>query len=947
MAQTIIPGFDDVWVSSADFNAVKGSANPNEYRVRQFVIRRVDDKKLFFGYQVESLYANTDSIYVGRSDSLNRLPGIIQAKNSAGGTVGTSYGRDSSLSKWDKVSGKYAIMVYPLDNYPKVNSVRYYGEYDGTKLFVGIYYNNNGSNLRGDFEISETVISSYLNAVPTPTSNVRTDKTQYMAGDTITVTFDGSTDPDGDAITYDVDIYDGVSTWIILATNKAGSPVVATVPSMVDTTAAKVRVRAKDAKGEYSSYAESATFSVSQKDGQIIAPVNVVSQAYLVSRMAPPVRLSNGWLVGTTYTTNNYYLFRSKDNGKTWELFYTSNSAAIASVAVVSKGTTLYVAAASAYTHTIRSISAIDGTPSGPVTLDAIQNSISTNSLAFAPDRTTLWWATSTKNNSLPSSFNIHAGSIPILADGTLGTPSAVSQVTTYDSTSANLADVSVVIKSDNNPLIVARLQNGASYSIISYSYDGSVWGAGRTLYINSTYAQSSPMAIRTPNGKLHVVWHGTDSADTVNNYIRYSNSTDGVTWSTPKKLWIGQNASITSDKNGKLFITYEAGGYIYRRGSVDEFATLTENVLVSTGTVPASLYDPTFQFDFTIPPAFFQTASAVKYYGAYNVNKKPAVTVTSPADNLILTEGVTFELQGSATEEDVGDVVSVFYKVNSGAAQAAVSGVSKGSSTPIPFDQTLTYRNKRIWLGSTDITGTDLAENTDHTLTIWAEDNKSGKSPEVTRKFRVVWNRPPTISGQDGDLGTFLQPPTVEYSAIDPEGNTFAFTEYLNGKQIRSFNGAAGENYTVQIDHDAWIRLDLDVQHEIRIRATDSAGTYSERVYTFTRTETHIEFVLNFDNPDVQAHFVLDGMPQRVLVTLERYIPEGATIESVKVCNNALDASPIWEDATNAVKTNRGYLFTNTTKTAANWAINIWVVIAKGSATERVKLNGFGGAFD
>lgn len=323
-----------------------------------------------------------------------------------------------------------------------------------------------------------------------------------------------------------------------------------------------------------------------------------------------------------------------------------------------------------------------------------------------------------------------------------------------------------------------------------------------------------------------------------------------------------------------------------------------------------------------------------------------PTLTLTSPADNQTLTEGKTYSIAGSATDVDNGNVVTIKYNINNWTARAINSGVSDGS-TPIAFSKNLTYRNKRLWDGSTDVVGADLAENADHTLTIWAEDDQGGKSPEVTRKFRVVWNRPPTISGKNGDLGTFLQPPTVEYSAIDPEGNTFTFTEYLNGKQIRSFDGTAGENYVVQIDHDAWIRLDLDVQHEIRIRATDSAGSYSERVYTFTRTETHIEFVLNFDNPDVQAHFVLDGMPQRVLVTLERYIPEGATIESVKVCNNALDASPTWEDATNTVKTNRGYLFTNTTKTAANWAINIWVVIAKGSATERVKLNGFGGAFD
>ncbi|CAI8971020.1 hypothetical protein EMIT07CA2_60037 [Brevibacillus sp. IT-7CA2] len=182
------------------------------------------------------------------------------------------------------------------------------------------------------------------------------------------------------------------------------------------------------------------------------------------------------------------------------------------------------------------------------------------------------------------------------------------------------------------------------------------------------------------------------------------------------------------------------------------------------------------------------------------------------------------------------------------------------------------------------------------------------------------------------------MQFPTVNYSATDPEGNTFTFSEYLNGKQIRSFQGVAGQQYKVEISHEAWIRLDLDMQHQIKLVATDSAGISSERIYTFTRTETHIEFLLNFDSPDVQGHFILDGMPLRVLVTLERYITEGATIESVKVYNNALDAVPTWEDCTGAVKGNRGYLFTNKTKTAANWAINLWVILAKGTATERFR---------
>ncbi|MFP3422332.1 hypothetical protein R0K19_23465, partial [Bacillus sp. SIMBA_161] len=90
---------------------------------------------------------------------------------------------------------------------------------------------------------------------------------------------------------------------------------------------------------------------------------------------------------------------------------------------------------------------------------------------------------------------------------------------------------------------------------------------------------------------------------------------------------------------------------------------------------------------------------------------------------------------------------------------KALQSGVSNGS-TPISFDRTLSYRTKRIYDGAADVTGADLAENTDHTLTVWAEDDQGGKSAELTRKFRVIWNRPPVISGTNTNLGLIKIPP-------------------------------------------------------------------------------------------------------------------------------------------------------------------------------------------
>jgi hypothetical protein len=339
---------------------------------------------------------------------------------------------------------------------------------------------------------------------------------------------------------------------------------------------------------------------------------------------------------------------------------------------------------------------------------------------------------------------------------------------------------------------------------------------------------------------------------------------------------------------------------------------------------------------------SFEITTTSISSY----LNQIPTLSLSSPPNNLTLSEGNALPVAGEASDADANNNVVIKCQINNGPIRNIGSGVSDGV-TPISFARTLTYHNKRLWDGAMDVAGADLAEDVDHILKVWAEDDQGGKSAEVTRKFRVIWNRPPTISGTNEDLGTIMEPPSKTYSVTDPEGNPFTIIEKIDGKVIRSFEGVPGREETVTIPHDMWIRLDLDTPHELTIEATDNNGMTSTRTYTFVRTETHIEFMLDFDNPDVEAHFTLDGMPKRVLVTLERYLPPGSSIEFVRVCNNAMDQSPTWEDMTAAVLAGRGHLFQNQQKTAQNWRINIWVCIAKGTATERVRLDGFGGAFD
>ncbi|WP_238986188.1 glycine rich domain-containing protein, partial [Brevibacillus borstelensis] len=293
-------------------------------------------------------------------------------------------------------------------------------------------------------------------------------------------------------------------------------------------------------------------------------PVNIVSSAYLVSRMSPPVRLSNGWLVGAVFDNTNWkvLLYKSTDAGRTWvQIGYRDTTSNNSKFSIVSKGTNVYVIYSIGNTTIgylmCDALTATGEKIPGIGSVDVSQTGIDNVSLAITPDGTKLWWAASTKNSTYPNSFNIRTGSIPINADGTLGTLSAVTQVTTDNTTAYSHTNPSLSFLG-NNPSIVWKYSyndgTGNVYNRIHHSrWDGTKWlgsGRGLILYEGNAYPQSSPMAIRTQNGKLHVVWHGTDPTDATNDYVRYSNSTDGVTWlSTPKKLVKGQNAVITSDK--------------------------------------------------------------------------------------------------------------------------------------------------------------------------------------------------------------------------------------------------------------------------------------------------------------------------------------------------------------------------------------------------------------
>jgi len=377
-----------------------------------------------------------------------------------------------------------------------------------------------------------------------------------------------------------------------------------------------------------------------------------------------------------------------------------------------------------------------------------------------------------------------------------------------------------------------------------------------------------------------------------------------------------------------------------YYSGTVSEPST---NVYNYTQNYRGSVTKP--GYDTRTYTYYYQYAVTVEY----SDNSNPSIVV-STASNQVLNPGSKILLKGTATDIDNGNVVGIKYQVNNGPIKTLHSAVSNG--TAIAFTSTLTFKDKRLYDGTVDVTNENLAENIDHRINIWAEDDQGGKSETVLRNFRVILNRPPVIS-VDGDpqdkgldLGEITTPPTVKYSVFDPDGDKISIVEGCEKTGggfnvfLRDFKAEPNKTNEFQLDKDTWSKLQPSpAQYSLVIKATDNINPTVYRNVLFKRKIGRIEYFL-------KEPFVTDIAAKRILITLDAVIPNGAEF-FVKVTNNAFDESPVWEDITANVIYNRGYAFKNQAKSSDKWGIGIHMVFRKGTATQDIILRGFGGAFD
>lgn len=220
------------------------------------------------------------------------------------------------------------------------------------------------------------------------------------------------------------------------------------------------------------------------------------------------------------------------------------------------------------------------------------------------------------------------------------------------------------------------------------------------------------------------------------------------------------------------------------------------------------------------------------------------------------------------------------------------------------------------------------------------AYDSAGAESAYTTSATRtVINNTAPTIDGTNSDLGTKTGAFAKSYVVTDPDsGQTVTVVEKIDGAEKRSFTATSGQSYSFNVTAAEWVKL-LNGSHTLTITATDDYGGTATRTYTFTKNETEIELTL-------ATPLAADDMITKAIMSVTRQIPAGATF-TVEVCNNGNDASPTWEDVTQAVTSGSKFFLSNTTKTADAWGYNFRIKVKRNDATGDCFISSVGGNFE
>lgn len=203
-----------------------------------------------------------------------------------------------------------------------------------------------------------------------------------------------------------------------------------------------------------------------------------------------------------------------------------------------------------------------------------------------------------------------------------------------------------------------------------------------------------------------------------------------------------------------------------------------------------------------------------------------------------------------------------------------------------------------------------------------------------------LVANNQPVVTTVSPPSGAYEEKPSFSYTVNDADGHAMTVTESIDGKILKTHTDVSSDtSLTFDVSDLEWISTRINEEINIDIKVDDGNGGEATASYPITRTVPAIDMQL-------KEPFETDAAARRLLLTLNGSIPADAVI-SVQACNNAFDASPTWENATNMVLSNLPYPFMNETKTSDRWGISFKVKIEREESTRPIFIDGVSGAFD
>lgn len=201
-----------------------------------------------------------------------------------------------------------------------------------------------------------------------------------------------------------------------------------------------------------------------------------------------------------------------------------------------------------------------------------------------------------------------------------------------------------------------------------------------------------------------------------------------------------------------------------------------------------------------------------------------------------------------------------------------------------------------------------------------------------------VSTNTAPAINTSSTNLGEKNAPFNFGYTVTDADGDTLTVTEKLDGKTTATRTGvASGTALTFeQTASAAGFQKILNGNHTITVEVSDGKETVSTSA-TFTKA-VHAASVT------LAEPLAVDGDITVAVLQVTGSIPDDAKLKA-EVTNNALDSSPVWQDATTEAKKGMNIVFENKTTTNGA-AFNFRVSVERGESGEGGYIEAVTGAF-